>query len=81
MILTICKWGNSQGIRFPKDILKKIHADVGTDVKVECTDGKITIEPAEPEKKYSIHDLVKEIPPDYRHEEIDWGKPEGGEIW
>ena len=81
MILTICKWGNSQGIRFPKELLKQINADIGTSIDAEYQDGKIIIKPAEPEKKYSIQELVKEIPPDYRQEEVDWGKQEGNEVW
>ena len=81
MILTICKWGNSQGIRFPKELLKLIHADVGSNIDAEYEDGKIILKPAVPENRYLIHELVKEIPPDYSPDEIDWGKPEGNEIW
>ncbi len=81
MILTINKWGNSQGIRFPKDLLKKLHAKVGSSLHVEYKDGKVILEPIEIPKKYNIHELVKDITPEYKAEEINWGKPEGKEEW
>ena len=81
MILTINKWGNSQGIRLPKDLMNKLHATVGMSVNAEFHDGKIIIEPASPKKIYNIHDLVKKIKPQDKQSEVDWGKPEGKEIW
>lgn len=81
MILTINKWGNSQGIRFPKDLLEKIHAKVGSSLNVEYQDGKLIIEPIEVRRKYNIHELVKNIRPEDKPEEVNWGKSEGKEIW
>jgi len=80
MILTINKWGNSQGVRFPKELLDKIHTRVGMSVKVEYLDGKIIIEPAKTYKKYTINELVKKIPAKYKQQEYDWGM-EGKETW
>ena len=80
MVLTINKWGNSQGIRFPKDLLKKLHAKVGSSLNVEYQDGKVIIEPIELPKKYNIHELVADIKPKDR-EEVSWGKAEGKEVW
>lgn len=81
MILTINKWGNSQGIRLSKDLMNKLHASVGMSVNAEFHDGKIIIEPAISKKIYNIHDLVKKINRQKKQEEVDWGKPEGNEIW
>lgn len=81
MILKINKWGNSQGIRLPKDLMNKLHATVGMSVNAEFHDGKIIIEPASPKKKYNIHDLVRKVKPHQEQSEVDWGKPEGNEIW
>ena len=33
------------------------------------------------EKEYNIHDLVKRIAPEQKQSEVDWGKPEGKEIF
>jgi len=81
MVLTINKWGNSQGIRLPKDLLSKLHVTVGMALNAEVLNGKIIIEPVIPKKVYNIHDLVSEIVPQYEQDEVDWGKPEGNEIW
>lgn len=80
MVLTINKWGNSQGIRFPKDLLNKLHAKIGSSLNVEYRDGKVIIEPIEVPKKYNIHELVADIKPEDR-EEANWGKAEGKEVW
>ncbi len=53
MVLTINKWGNSQGIRLPKDLLNKLHVTVGMALNAEVLNGKIIIEPVTP-KKYII---------------------------
>lgn len=81
MVVTINKWGNSQGIRFPKELLKKLHAKVGSSLNLEYEDGRVIIEPIDTPPKYNIHDLVKNIKPDDRPEEVSWGKTEGKEIW
>ena len=81
MVLTINKWGNSQGIRFPKDLLRQLNAKVGSSLNVEYHDGKVIIEPIDIPKKYDIHELVKNITPDNKSEEVNWGKTEGKEVW
>ena len=81
MVLTINKWGNSQGIRLPKDLMNKLNATVGTSVNAEFQNGKVIIEPVSSPLQYNIHDLVREIEPHYGEDEVDWGKPEGNEIW
>ena len=41
----IQKWGNSQGIRFPKTILKEVDINIGDDVNITVHAGKIVVEP------------------------------------
>lgn len=43
MIVEVKKWGNSQGIRIPKDILRSIDADVDEQLEIEVVDNKIII--------------------------------------
>jgi len=70
MTATISKWGNSQGLRFPKDIMKDLHLAIGDKVNIFIEDNKAIIEPIKKEKiKYNIHDLVSQIPADYRANE------------
>ncbi len=65
MTTTISKWGNSQGLRFPKSILND----------------KIILEPIKKRrKKYNINELVKQIPSDYKPYEEFYNKS-GIEEW
>lgn len=80
MILTINRWGNSQGVRFPKELLDKIHTVVGMRIRAEYIDGKIIIEPVDTPKKYNIKDLIKKIPLMHKQAAYDWGI-NGKETW
>jgi antitoxin MazE len=82
MLTKLKKWGNSQGMRFPKFLLKEAHIDVGDDVNISIKEGKIIIESVKKvRKKYSLKELVSRMPKDYKPEEVDWGPPTGKEEW
>ena len=34
MTATISSWGNAQGVRFPKNVMKELHLSIGDKVKV-----------------------------------------------
>jgi len=70
MTATISKWGNSQGLRFPKDIMKDLHLAIGDKVNIFIKDNKAIIEPIRKEKiKFDINELVSKIPKDYKAKE------------
>jgi antitoxin MazE len=73
MTATISNWGNSQGLRFPKSIMKELSLHVGDKVKILVKNQKIILEPIKEErKKYNIDDLVKKLPKEYKlYEEFD----------
>jgi len=73
MTATISSWGNSQGLRFPKNIMKELHLSVGDKVKILVENQKIVLEPIKQSReKYDINDLVKQLPTDYTtYEEFD----------
>ncbi len=73
MTTTISKWGNSQGLRFPKKILEELNLSIGDKIKFLIQDDKIVLEPIKKSKrKYDISELVKQIPSDYKpYEEFD----------
>ena len=71
MTVTISSWGNSQGLRFPKDIMKELHLSIGDKVKLLIENQKIVIEPIrEDREKYDINDLVKNLPDNYKSHEL-----------
>ena len=70
MIATISKWGNSQGLRLPKDIVSNLHLAIGDVVNVYVEDNRVIIEPIKKEKiTYDIHELVAKIPKEYQASE------------
>ena len=81
MVVSISKWGNSQGVRLPKQLLEQLHATVGTSVEIEISNNSLILTPIISQKEYSIENLVREIPAEYQPTEVNWGKTEGNEQW
>lgn len=82
MLTRIQKWGNSQGLRFPRNLLNEAQMNVGDEVKVSIHKGQIIVEPVTKIRgRYDLKELVAGIPENYPHEETDWGPPAGKEIW
>ena len=81
MTTTIQKWGNSQGIRIPKILLDTVNWAENEQVVVLIQDNKIVIEKAQETKRKNIKDLFADFEGEYNPVEIDWGEPEGDEIW
>ena len=75
----IVKWGNSQGVRLPKEVLKQARLREGDELTVRVENGRIALEPAAPE--ITLEKLVAGITPRNRHREQDWGTPAGNEVW
>lgn len=80
MDTTIQKWGNSFAVRLPKAITKKLRIGAGTKVRVNADKRRIVIQQV-PKKRETLEDLVARITPETRHQEFQWGKPQGKEIW
>jgi len=74
--VTAQKWGNSLGIRIPKDAADKIGIEQGS--KMELTvvenEGSLVLKPKKVRKKYRLEDLLSQITPENRHDEIDLGR-------
>lgn len=80
MITSIQKWGNSQGVRIPKMLLDAVKWSENEEVTITVYDGKLIIEKAKKERE-SIMELFENYEEEYTPEEVDWGKPEGKEVW
>ena len=67
MTATISTWGNSQGLRFPKNIMKELNLSIGDKMNIIIKNQKIVLEPISPvREKYNINDLVKKLPLNYK---------------
>jgi len=82
MVTKVQKWGNSQGLRFPKTLLEDAQMRVGDAVQVSVQGQKIIIEPLKRVRgRYNLKELVSQMPKDYQAEEVDWKTPMGKEEW
>jgi antitoxin MazE len=82
MLTKVQKWGNSQGLRLSKELLSNVDLNVGDAVEVAARDGVLVITPARRVRGgHDLRQLVKDMPADYKAEEVDWGPPAGREVW
>ncbi len=73
-------WGNSQGIRFSKEILKEAGIAPDETLTAEISDGQIIL------RRAFRHRSLKERAAAYDgqlnlSEEIEWDNPAGTEVW
>jgi len=79
---TIQKWGNSLGVRIPRDIAAELGLAAGKQVTLEKQDGALSIRPLSI-PRYSLKTLLKGMkPPTWTKEERGWldAPPVGREI-
>ncbi len=82
MTTKIQKWGNSQGVRIPKNILSEAGVEIGQEIELVVEEGSISIYPKKKIRgKYKIEELVAKIPKKSKFKEVDWGPPKGREVW
>ncbi|MBM7560874.1 AbrB/MazE/SpoVT family DNA-binding domain-containing protein [Fusibacter tunisiensis] len=80
MVTSIKKWGNSQGLRFSKEMLDAIGISVDDEVLIEVIDHKIIISKAK-DNKVNLKKLFKSYEGVYKETEMNWGEPKGEEVW
>lgn len=75
------KWGNSLGIRIPKEAAEKIGIEQGSEIELRVIGNEniITLKPKRTQKKYTLEELLSQITPENRHKEINFGS-EGREL-
>jgi len=79
---TIRNWGNSLAIRIPRDYATTLNIQEGSDVKIELTDQGLLIVPNRPKRqKLKLADLLEGVTPELIGGELDWGGPQGSEVW
>jgi len=75
----IVGWGNSPAIRIPRAMLNALQIREGDELELMVEDGRLTARPVNP--KLTLESLVAAITPENCHDELDWGKPVGNEVW
>lgn len=74
----IQKWGNSLGIRIPKNISSKLHIKNGTIVNLEISDHNIIIIPETSELDLLLNDITDN---NCHHEVLKDDSKLGNELW
>jgi antitoxin MazE len=80
MKATVKKWGNSAAVRIPASVMAAMRLELDDDVEVREEKGRIVIEPVR-KKTYILNDLLKGITMKSLHDAVDFGSPEGKELW
>ncbi len=75
----LVKWGNSQAVRIPKTVVEQARLQEGDELEIQVQEGRIVIEPLNP--KLTIESLVAGVTRKNRHQEQDWSRPVGKEVW
>lgn len=81
MTAKISKWGNSQGLRVPKDVMESLHLHIGDNVNIIIEDGKAILEPVKNDiPEYNLDELISKIPNNYEAKE-EFNSIVGKEEW
>lgn len=76
-IQKVVKWVNLLAVNIPNTIAEKCGVQEGSAVKLKIKSNKIAIS----EQKYDLDTLLNQITDENQHQEVDWGSPQGKELW
>lgn len=77
MQVQVARWGNSLGLRIPKQVAAEIGLREGSRVEVKAEGDRLVVLPARP--RYALADLLEGVTPDAMREAFDWGPDLGRE--
>lgn len=75
------KWGNSLGVRLPKELIEINGLFDGAPVQIFKNKKMIVIKKASVSPENNFKGLIAQITPDNMHGYTDWGKSQGKELW
>lgn len=87
MKTTLQRWGNSQGVRIPKQLVERIGVDIGSEVLISLSHDQstITIAPVQDSRpvrgRHRIEDLIAASQPDSFDGREFWTNSQGKEVW
>lgn len=77
---SIGQWGNSLAVRLPKHIVQTLNLKANDRLTITEEAGKIILEPISELSELSLDDLLSQVTEE-PETEVNWGKPEGEEVW
>lgn len=78
MQVQVARWGNSLGVRIPKQIVERVGLREGARVEIEADADRIVI--TQPRRRYQLAELLQGMTPEAMREAFDWGPDRGREI-
>ena len=78
MQVQVSKWGNSLGLRVPKEIAARVGLREGARVEVGARGQTIIVSVNRP--IFDLHELLEGVTPEAMHEAFDWGDDVGREV-
>jgi antitoxin MazE len=79
MRVTVQKWGNSLALRIPRAFAREVKVAEGAIIDLSVAKGKLVAAPVR--KKRTLRQMVAKINNGNLHDEVDFGPPQGREIW
>lgn len=73
----IAKWGNSLGLRVPRDIAARVGLTEGTRVDVEARGDRLVV--TKSNRRFTLDELLAQMTPEREHRALD-DAPRGAEI-
>ena len=73
----VFKWGKGLAVRIPNELAEQCGIREGSAIEL-VPDG---IALALRKRTYDLQAMLAQITPENLHEEIDWGPPQGKEVW
>ncbi len=78
MRIRLSKWGNSLGLRMPRELARRLGVAEGSQVEMEVSRGRLVISPVE--ARPDLAELVAGITPQNLHGETAAGRAVGAEV-
>lgn len=77
MLVKVKKQGEDFLIPLPADFAELLHLSENTQVRLTVANDRLIIERT---PQYTLEELIEGITPENRHDEIDFGPPQGNEV-
>jgi len=78
----VSKWGNSLGFRIPRGIADSLNIQAGDTLSLAPAEGGLLLKKSlDRGKRYTLAEILDSFAPSSTHPEVDFGKPQGEEVW
>ena len=81
MRLVVNRWGNSAGIRLPKQVLQKLKIDINDEMDYKIEGEKIILEKVNSVPEFTIEELFRDYEGEPTKEKPKIFRAEGNEKW